>query len=108
MPLNGKNGSGKQIFFHDAPRIAASNPDAFRVPDYITERAKKKKEQVDWENVPVDTLVEVHVKGEWKTRYFAGWRSGTPTYFCHGATSKTADELGWATVQLSKIRLAKD
>ena len=103
LTLDGKLG-GKQIFFHAPPNLVASNPDAFRIPQHIAER----KKSVDWANVPIDTLVEVHVKGEWKTRYYAGWKSGTPTYFCYGATSHTADELAWATVQLSKIRLANE
>jgi hypothetical protein len=93
-----------QAVFHAPPNLVPSNPDAFKVPAHIAER----KKAVDWSQVPIDTLVEVHVKGKWKTRYFAGWKSGTPTYFCHGATSHTADELTWATVQLSKIRLANE
>lgn len=45
LPLNGKDLYGKQIAFHAPPNPKPSNPDAFRVPDYITERAKKKKKK---------------------------------------------------------------
>ncbi len=103
LDMGGKDLEGKQIAFHAPPNLVPSNPDAFKVPAHIAER----KKAVDWSQVPIDTLVEVYVDDEWKTRYFAGWKSGTATYFTYGASSKTADELAWSTVQLSKIRLAE-
>ena len=50
-------------------------------------------DEIDWKNVPVDTLVEVLETGdaEWRKRYFAGNINGRPSYFLNGATSKTTD-----------------
>lgn len=50
-------------------------------------------DEIDWKNVPVDTLVEVLETGdaEWRKRYFAGNINGRPSYFQNGATSKTTD-----------------
>ena len=87
MPLNGKDMTGKQIFFHAPPNIAPSNPDAFRIPAHIAER----KKAVDWANVPIDTLVEVRLAdGCWYKKYFAGITDGKPAFWMFGATSLTA------------------
>lgn len=53
----------------------------------------KDADEIDWENVPVDTLVEVSETGDtrWRKRYFAGKVNGRPTYFQNGATSKTTE-----------------
>lgn len=53
----------------------------------------KDADEIDWENVPVDTLVEVLETGDagWRKRYFAGKVNGRPTYFQSGATSKTTE-----------------
>lgn len=69
----------------------------------------KDTDEIDWENVPVDTLVEVWEAGdaEWRKRYFAGNINGRPSYFQNGATSKTTD---FSPVQLDEngfIRIAK-
>lgn len=69
----------------------------------------KDVDEIDWENVPVDTLVEVSETGdaEWRKRYFAGNINGRPSYFLNGATSKTTD---FSPVQLDKngfIRIVK-
>ena len=69
----------------------------------------KDVDEIDWENVPVDTLVEVLETGdaEWRKRYFAGNINGRPSYFQNGATSKTTD---FPPVQLDEngfIRIAK-
>lgn len=66
-------------------------------------------DEIDWKNVPVDTLVEVLETGdaEWRKRYFAGNINGRPSYFQNGATSKTTD---FSPVQLDEngfIRIAK-
>lgn len=53
----------------------------------------KDADEIDWGNVPVDTLVEVLETGDtrWRKRYFAGKVNGRPTYFQNGATSKTTE-----------------
>ena len=58
-------------------------------------------DEIDWKNVPVDTLVEVLETGdaEWRKRYFAGNINGRPSYFQNGATSKTTD---FSPVQLDE------
>lgn len=51
----------------------------------------KDADEIDWENIPVDTLIEVQEPGDmiWRKRYFAGLVGGQPAYFRSGATSKT-------------------
>lgn len=69
----------------------------------------KDADEINWENVPVDTLVEILETGDtgWRKRYFAGNINGRPSYFQNGATSKTTD---FSPVQLDEngfIRIAK-
>lgn len=45
---------------------------------------------VDWNNVPVDTKVEVRINGVWKHAFFAGCFGGKPFYFLHGRNSFTS------------------
>ena len=45
---------------------------------------------VDWNNVPVDTKVEVRINGVWKHAFFAGCFCGKPFYFLHGKSSFTS------------------
>lgn len=46
---------------------------------------------VDWENVPVDTLIKVRKADyEWIYRYFAKYEDGLIFTFANGATSVTA------------------
>ena len=67
------------------------------------------KPEVDWENVPVDTLVRVRDRDEqeWTLMYFKGVSNRDPSYkfltWCDGATSKTAsggDYVGWRYCEL--------
>lgn len=51
------------------------------------------KPEVDWHNVPVDTLVRVrdNKNDKWALRYFCGWKgNGDYMTFPNGRTSKTA------------------
>lgn len=56
------------------------------------------KPEVDWDNVPVDTLVRVrgYEYCEWNLRYFKGIDKSNPKEkyeaWSNGATSKTADD----------------
>lgn len=93
---------GEQIRFHAPPNPAASNPDAFRIPQHIAER----KKAVDWEKVPIDTLVEFNFYNVWLPRYFAGYVDGGLSIFEHGATSKTNAEKP-TLVKPNEIRLAE-
>lgn len=62
-------------------------------------------EIVDWENVPVDTLVQVKTSsGKWKLRYFAKYVNGNVFVFANGATSVTAEDNVW---QFSEAKLVK-
>lgn len=65
--------------------------------------------KVDWDKVPVDTLVRVRdrLDQEWTLRYFKGVSNRDPSYkfltWCDGATSKTAgggDYVGWKYCEL--------
>lgn len=53
------------------------------------------KPEVDWRNVPVDTLVRVKSfeQNEWRLRYFKKYRTGWPHFvvWADGKTSKTVD-----------------
>lgn len=54
------------------------------------------KSELDWDNVPVDTLVKVRddESGKWTLRYFKWFARGNRTPFvtwADGATSKTAE-----------------
>lgn len=46
--------------------------------------------EVDWDNIPVDTKVEVRINGVWKRAFFAGCFGGKPFYFSHGKNSFTS------------------
>lgn len=64
--------------------------------------------KVDWDNVPVDTLVRVRDSEdeEWRLRYFKRFINGSNTYqyvtWQNGATSKTANKNaeGWKYCEL--------
>ena len=103
LTFNGQY-NGEQMIFHAPPNPVASNPDAFKVPAHIAER----KKVVDWEKVPIDTLVEVtfNKTSGWHKRYFAGWRFGNFKVFPNGATSKT-HPVGMPLDSAAEIRLAE-
>lgn len=88
MPINGRNGHSRQVFFHAPPRMIPSNPEAFRIPAHIAER----KKAVDWSQVPIDTLVVADTVSGTRLRYFAGLRDGRLTYWRFGATSLTVED----------------
>ena len=56
--------------------------------------------EVDWNNVPVDTKVEVRINGVWKHAFFAGCYRGAPYYFLGGKSSFTVvvDKVGAVSV----------
>lgn len=62
------------------------------------EYVEPQKPEVDWDNVPVDTLVRVrdYENFEWYLRYFKGIDKSNPEAkyeaWLNGATSKTADD----------------
>lgn len=90
MPINGRDGLGRQVFFHANPHLEPTNPKAFEVPEHIA----KRKKSVDWTEVPIDTLVETTDKPDNKAytikRYFAGVSlDGKPLCWNGGATSET-------------------
>ena len=56
---------------------------------WADELYREKEEEIDWENIPIDTkiLVREHEGDLWKNRYFAGYIGGKPYVWNHGATS---------------------
>ena len=58
---------------------------------YLYIKIDKHIDVVDWENVPVDTLIKVRTADYgWKYRYFARYENGLIFVFTNGATSVTA------------------
>lgn len=74
------------------------------------------KPEVDWDNVPVDTLVRVrdYEYCEWNLRYFKGIDKSNPEEkyeaWSNGATSKTADDSSnhWKYCELVEEELVED
>lgn len=73
------------------------------------EYKEPQKPEVDWDNVPVDTLVRVRDREdqEWTLMYFKGISNFDPGHkfatWCDGATSKTAcggDYVSWKYCEL--------
>ena len=65
---------------------------------------------VDWNNVPVDTKIEVRINGVWKHAFFAGCYGGVPYYFLNGKSSFTVvmDKIGaMSVIDKKDIRLFK-
>lgn len=66
---------------------------AWMFADYV----EQPKPEVDWDNVPVDTLVRVRdsEQDSWKIQYFESYEKQNPNYkysiWDEGKTSKTAD-----------------
>lgn len=88
LPVNGKDCKGRQVYYHAPPRFEPTNPDAFKVPKHIADRAK----EFDWSQVPIDTLVWA-IDGIFKQkRYFAGVKNGKPHVWADGATSETTED----------------
>jgi hypothetical protein len=77
---------------------------AWMFADYV----EQPKPEVDWNKVPVDTLVRVRDSEdeEWRLRYFKRFINGSNTYqyvtWQNGATSKTANKNaeGWKYCEL--------
>lgn len=58
---------------------------------YLYIEINKHIDVIDWENVPVDTLIKVRKADyEWVYRYFAKYEDGLIFAFANGATSVTA------------------
>jgi hypothetical protein len=60
---------------------------------WLDEEYIEPKPKVDWDKVPVDTLVRVrdNKNGKWALRYFCEWKeNGVYMTFPNGRTSKTA------------------
>lgn len=58
---------------------------------YLYIEIDKHIDVVDWENVPVDTLIKVRKEDyEWVYRYFAKYEDGLIFAFANGATGVTA------------------
>lgn len=58
---------------------------------YLYIEIDKHIDVIDWENVPVDTLIKVRKADyEWVYRYFAKYEDGLIFAFANGATSVTA------------------
>lgn len=58
---------------------------------YLYIEIDKHIDVIDWENVPVDTLIKVRKPDyEWVYRYFAEYKDGLIFAFANGATSVTA------------------
>ena len=72
---------------------------------YLYIEINKHIDVIDWENVPVDTLIKVRKADyEWVYRYFAKYEDGLIFAFANGATSVTAgnkdDVIGYKIAKL--------
>lgn len=68
-------------------------------------------DRLDWDKVPVDTLVEYYEDGLWKKAYFAGTFKGYPYIFTFGRTSETSLSdlffpVGRKLIDKDRLRLA--
>lgn len=84
---------------------------AFWLDEEYTEPLKPMKPKVDWNKVPVDTLVRVrdYEYCEWNLRYFKGIDKSNPEEkyeaWSNGATSKTANDSSnhWKYCELVEV-----
>ena len=74
---------------------------------YLYIQIDKYIDTVDWENIPVDTLIQVRkVDYGWVYRYFARYENGMVFAFANGATSVTASSLD-AVIGYKEAKLVK-